>query len=130
MAKGKKAIFAVYGTLRQGWGNHRILQGKSKLLGTHVTEPAYTMYSLGGFPAVTKDGTTPITIEVYEVEDPQTIERVHNLEGYTGEPDHPDNWYDVTPVETPYGVANMFYFKNPPKHGRQIESGDWKNNKY
>ena len=27
-------------------------------------------------------------------------------------------------------IANMFYFKNPPKHGRQIESGDWKNNKY
>lgn len=125
MKTEQKTLFAVYGTLKSGWGNNRILQGNSKLLGTFVTPPNYTMYSLGGFPAVTKEGNTPITVEVYEVTDPQTIQRVHNLEGYSGTPDHPNNWYDVTPVETPYGVANMFYFKTPPSRGHVIESGIW-----
>jgi len=118
-------LIAVYGTLKQQHGNH-IYMGGSQFLGTHVTEPAYTMYSLGGFPAVTKEGSTPISIEVYRVTDPEDLQNIYGLEGYSGERDSPRNrFYDTTDVETPYGTAEMFIFKTPPATRRVVESGVW-----
>ena len=43
---------AVYGTLKKGGHNHRLLN-ESKYLGKDTTEAKYNFYSLGGFPAVT-----------------------------------------------------------------------------
>jgi gamma-glutamylcyclotransferase (GGCT)/AIG2-like uncharacterized protein YtfP len=118
-------IFAVYGTLRQGHGNYKwCLEGKSEFLGEHKTEPAFTMHSLGGFPAVTADGETALTTELYRVTDPETIRGVFGLEGYTGEKDNPRNWYDTITIDTPHGPAEMFYFKKG-SDAPVVASGDW-----
>lgn len=115
-------IMAVYGTLKQGFGNNHLLE-RAKYLGEAFTTPEYTMYSLGGFPTIVKNGNTSIKIEVYEVEDPTAINR---LEGFTGEKNSPSNWYNTETIATPYGDAEMFVFDKPPqRHINIVESGVW-----
>lgn len=116
--------FFVYGTLKSGHGNNRRLQNAKKL-GEHTTEPNYTMYGLGGFPAVSPGGQTAITGEVYETDDENVINGVNALEGYTGTKDHPNNWYDTETIDTPYGSAEMFIFKTAPTRASVVESGVW-----
>lgn len=120
-------LFAVYGTLKEKYGNHRILRNQDgvEFKGNFVTEPKYTMFSLGGFPAVCPEGKTSITCELYEVKNPEVISRVYSLEGYTGVQDHPNNWYDVEKIETPHGEASMFIFKDSPKNCSVVENGIW-----
>ena len=68
---------AVYGSLRQGFGNHRIL-GDSKLLGNEWI-PGFEMFQLGSYPGIRK-GESSILTEVYEVSG-ETLERLDTLEG-------------------------------------------------
>lgn len=65
---GKHTV-AVYGSLRQGLGNHRLLMHVPKFKqGWTMTD--FTMYSLGGFPAIVPDKAgKPVVVEVYEVDD-------------------------------------------------------------
>lgn len=119
-----KKLIAVYGTLKQGFGNNRRL-GDSKLLGSTLTKRKFTMYSCGGFPAVTPTGETKIHIEVYEVVNPNILQSVYMLEGYSGVRDSVKNWYDTVDVETPWGKAEMFIFKTAPKGNVTVQSGNW-----
>lgn len=74
-----KYVF-VYGTLKQGYGNHRLLSKEPMLRGA-VTLPC-RMISLGGFPAlVPSDDYHEIHGEIYEVDD-STFESLDFLEGY------------------------------------------------
>ena len=70
----------VYGTLKQGHGNHRLLTD-AKFVGTATTSQEFTMYSTGGFPALVHSGDTSIFGEVYEVTD-EEFSRLDVLEGY------------------------------------------------
>lgn len=126
--KTPKVLIAVYGTLRMGEGNHRLLEGRAKYLGTFKTLPKFTMYGKNsGFPIVTPSGKTPITYELFEVSDNNTLSRLHSLEGFSGFMNHPKNWYDVTPIDTPHGQAYM-YIQDREFEGTQsiITTGDWK----
>lgn len=119
----KNKLIGVYGTLRKGCGNHRVM-GSSELLGTVVTNPSFTMFNNGGFPFVFPSGETPITLEIYNVSDQGTLRDIYGLEGYTGERNHPRNWYDTVDVETEFGTAEIFVCKNPPNLP-VVASGDW-----
>lgn len=118
-----RKLIGVYGTLRKGCGNHRIM-GDSKLLGTVVTSAKFTMYNNGHFPYVYPKGKTPLTLEIYNVEDQNTLRHIYGLEGYTGERNNPKNWYDTVDVETEFGLAEIFVCKTPQKLPI-VESGDW-----
>ena len=109
----------VYGTLTKGFYNHRVIEGAT-LLGTHETEPEYTMANLGGFPAVLLDGEHSIKGEVYEV-DEDTFRRADALEGYP-------SFYNRIEIDTKYGKAWMYYIKEISPHRRIviIEAGEWK----
>lgn len=123
-------LYAVYGTLRPGFGNNVLFRNEhSEHLGTIQTPPIFTMYSLGGFPGVAETGDTAITIDVYRVTDDSVVRMVNGLEGYTGKRNDPMNWYDTCDVETPWGVANMFTMNGLRDGSRHsiVESGDWKN---
>lgn len=114
------ALYAVYGTLRQGYGNHRLLDNKfCELLGTERTKPEWKMVSLGGFPGVIPGGKQEITIEVYRVNSKDVEQRLDWLEGYP-------SFYGKTTIETQFGTANM-YILSEEKYGqnRIVESGDW-----
>ena len=70
----------VYGTLKRGYGNHRLLE-HAKYLGTVVTQPKFKLYDLGFFPGAAPEGNTAIHGELFEVTNAefQTLDR---LEGY------------------------------------------------
>lgn len=116
--------FLVYGTLRRGHGNHRLL-ATSEFIREYVTEPKYTMVSKGGFPAVKEGGDKAIVCELYKVSDEQVYKQVMRLEGCTGIKDHPDNWYNFVDIEVDGVMAHMFIMNNTT--GPEIISGDWKN---
>lgn len=109
----KKKVF-VYGSLKQGYGNHPLI-ATGELLGEHITEPKYTMYSLGSFPAVTLRGDTGISGEVYAVDD-ETFARLDRLEGYP-------HFYDRTVIDTPHGEAWMYFLER--EEGNEVEGGVW-----
>jgi len=126
----EKHIIAVYGTLRQGFGNHRIINDKP----FHKTELTnFVMYSLGGFPAIVEsnDDKDTIAVELYEVDD-ITLANVDSLEGYNRESDH-NPFYDCKEVEVYLGDGNYTtasiyvmhensrYIKGAPV----VKSGDW-----
>lgn len=117
-------LYAVYGSLRKGLGNHRIL-GESKFKGEFTTPPNFTMYSLGGFPGVIEKGNTPITLEVYEVEEIDIESRLDILEGYHGKY-YGANLYNKETIETPFGEAFIYYFNRENLPYPVVESGDWK----
>lgn len=81
---GDTKLVAVYGTLRKGNGNHRVM-GDSKFIGSGNTVKQFTLtdYCGGGFPALDKTVPTHnVSVEVYEVLDANTASRIDGLEGY------------------------------------------------
>lgn len=86
----KKHLVFVYGTLKQGYGNNRLLQN-ADFIGDAVTVEKYRMLH-GGFPIVLDDQQKfQIHGELYRVTDHQ-LRNCDSLEGYHGEGRH--NMYD------------------------------------
>ena len=117
----KKKLIAVYGTLRKGNGNHRLLQN-AEYLGTFDSKPEYELYHLGGYPGLKENGNTSIKLEIYAVTDEEAL-RVDALEGYTeGEPAY---FYDKKYLETPWGNAGIYIYMGNVSEERRIITGDW-----
>lgn len=75
----KNYVF-VYGTLKRGYGNHRVL-GSAKFVGEGKTvSGAYKMLD-GGFPMVLSGGLFHVKGELFEVSDEQTMRNLDRLEG-------------------------------------------------
>lgn len=68
----------VYGTLKRGYGNHRILKN-SFFHGVYQTEPNFSLYD-GVFPYAFDKGGEEIRGELYDVDD-ETLHRLDMLEG-------------------------------------------------
>jgi len=106
---------AVYGSLRDGFGNEGFLDDANYLGDSLVS--GFQMYSLGAFPAcVPKEGDQVYT-EVYEI-DMATLEGLDMLEGYP-------NFYDRQIVDTLFGEALMYYMPVKPKGSTKVPTGDW-----
>jgi gamma-glutamylaminecyclotransferase len=105
---------AVYGTLRQGFGNHRLLEN-SKFLGKTKTDAIFSMHG-HVVPWISNGGSTQITVEVYEI-DEQTLQSLDWLEGYP-------SYYDRQIINTEFGEAWIYFIDNRLV-GNYIESGDW-----
>ena len=121
-------LIAVYGSLRKGLGNHHHLKKpKVKYVGTFDTKPIYTMKSLVHFPALLKNGSTSIVMEVYKI--PSEVDKaIENLEGYQGK-DNDYNMYNKEKINTPFGEAFVYFWnKKEGSLSRQeiCPSGDWK----
>lgn len=77
---GKHTVF-VYGTLKDGFGNNRLLKS-AEFIGRACTVLPYVMLDTGGFPVVFQDGGKHnVSGEVYEVDD-QTLAMLDRLEGH------------------------------------------------
>jgi len=133
-AETPEVLICVYGTLRKGEGNHRLLEGKAERLGTFKSDPNFTMWGRrAGYPVLSK-GDSSIVFEVYKIKDAKVLENLHNLESCTGIPGDEDNWYDIMPMKVPTGPEGAWQdawiyiqhdFKSDILH--VIPSGNWKN---
>ena len=72
----------VYGSLRQGNVQHAIL-AESQFLGSAMTEPEFTLFDVGEWPAAIHKGTTAIVGELYDV-NPNKLAEIDRYER------HPD----------------------------------------
>lgn len=106
----------VYGTLRRGGSNHRLLAGAPRL-GNWVTPPRYTLYDLGHYPGAVAQGSTALVGEVYAV-DARTLARLDRLEDYP-------RLYDRRLLDTPWGRAWIYLLRRPLRRARPIPTGDW-----
>jgi gamma-glutamylcyclotransferase (GGCT)/AIG2-like uncharacterized protein YtfP len=109
-AHGPKVF--VYGTLKKGHGNHRLLRN-SEFLGRAVVHGQWQMADLGAFPAVVDAASVgPVFGEVYLI-DAEVFASLDLLEGYP-------TFYTRTKVGTPYGRAWMYHL-NPNGHSSNYE---------
>lgn len=92
-------LLAVYGTLKRGKSNHRVIERGCVYHGTTWVE-GWTMYNLGAYPAVVQDtGDGAISVELFGVPDLAATDR---LEGYPG-------YYNRKQIDTPLGKAWIYY---------------------
>lgn len=111
---------AVYGSLREGLHNHRVLGG-SECLGTDKLK-GFSMFSLGSFPFITpeEEESPEIAVEVYEVNE-SVFASLDRLEGYP-------SFYDRKEVDTIHGKCWIYFIEETDERRKdsKIESGDWK----
>ena len=65
---GKTILLFVYGTLKRGCRNHRLIADQ-RYLGVATTEPRYRLYDLGPYPGLVRDDAAGLTVagELWEV---------------------------------------------------------------
>ena len=118
-----KKVF-VYGTLKKGQYNHRVIGGATFIADTATVDSDYTMYHLGGYPGVVQNGGKDrIYGELYEVND-VIFNKLDGLEGY------PD-FYDRKIIKTEHGEAWIYIYNHANSEGgvaqrNIIEGGVWK----
>lgn len=102
----------VYGTLKNGYGNNRILRN-AKFFGKTSIKGNHKIVDLGPFPAVVEeedDNAEKVVIgEVFQIPDEDTMESLDMLEGY------PD-FYNRKIVETEYGPCWMYFMFSNDHH--------------
>jgi len=72
-----KVLVSVYGTLKQGWGNHSLLSKDPKFVGSVGID---TLDGVG-FPIIKLGDAYELLVEVYEVDEGELL-RLDGLEGY------------------------------------------------
>lgn len=73
----------VYGTLKKGMSNHRLLENSQFLGAAESITAAYAMWCNGRYPMLVEDGSQKVHGELYVVDD-ETFRNLDHLEG------HPD----------------------------------------
>lgn len=88
----------VYGTLKQGYGNHRVMEmSGGRFLYRAMTEIEFDLISLGGFPGMIP-GEHRVLGEVYEVD------RIGPLDSLEGHP----SFYRRTPITvSPLDISHV-----------------------
>lgn len=114
---GLHRIF-VYGTLKRGGRNHRLLSRARFMVTTH-TLLRFTMVSCGPYPAIVADGRREIHGEVYEVSE-ETLEALDRLEDYP-------SLYDRIEVPLADGGTALTYVMRPEdaEGHPEIPEGRW-----
>lgn len=120
----------VYGSLKQGFGNHCVMERAGGAFVGVATLPGHRMFSLGGFPGIlpSDDLSHFVTGELYEV-DPDRLGPLDALEGYSAHRE-PNSMYlrRVRTVATPDGneVSASVYIWNGGRGDRPwVNSGTW-----
>ena len=94
-------LICVYGSLRRGMGNYRLLE-TSKLLSTETIQDNFRMVDMGSYPGlIESEEANNIIVEVYEVT-PDTYKRIERLEGYP-------SFYNRKDVHTTEGEVGIYY---------------------
>jgi gamma-glutamylcyclotransferase (GGCT)/AIG2-like uncharacterized protein YtfP len=106
----------TYGTLKRGFRNAFYLR-EARFLGEFTTDPVYSMYDFGNYPAVSESGRTAIQGEVYEINDAQ-LASTDRLEWYP-------EFYQRVMIETSFGTAWMYLVPEQLCVGKIEIGGNW-----
>lgn len=116
----------VYGTLKRGFHNHRLMEGAEYIGESNV--PGYIMYSLGGFPGVVH-GKGHITGELYKITKDH-LPRLDRLEGFDEKlkPEYCMYLREKVRIMSEVGTWNAFIYVYSGKvdRNRLIEDGVWR----
>ncbi len=128
---GKEYILFVYGSLKKGFGNHRLMT-EAVYLGPGVIE-GYDMYSLRYFPAIV-EGKGEVYGELYKVSEKELAD-IDALEGYSPRDDTGMYIRRATRVQTVIGMisAELYLWadESGSLRGRReyISEGYWEGQK-
>ncbi len=124
----KKQFVFVYGTLKKGYGNHRLLEGRSQFLGDAVVPGK--LYGFG-LPGYVMGDEGKVHGELYSFEDPAVLRDLDWLEGYRAE-SLKDSFYIRSLVTSTVGSSTQdawVYEINREMNEKQlIPEGVWKRN--
>lgn len=122
----------VYGTLKQGKGNHQWYLTDSNFLGSGSIE-GYDLYDLGPFPAIVPQlnpDNSKVYGELYEVTN-DVLAGLNGLEGYrehapdTGLYDRADVIVTMQNGEETHD-ALVYFMRAAPESGVKLDEGVWK----
>lgn len=116
-----KHLVAVYGTLKRGCTNSRLLEGATFLGEDSLT--GLTLYNLGPYPGALAKPSEGVLVEVYAVND-QILQDLDVLEDFF--PTAPNrSLYLRKKMGTRHGCAWVYIYNRPVEHHRRIYSGAW-----
>lgn len=126
MNKEELEYYFVYGTLKRGYGNNRILQQSStaQFIEEGVTAPEFNLYHLGGFPGVTENGETAIHGEIWSVQDSETKRRLDMLEGYRKD-DPTGGLYNKKTIEINDKQVTIYLINRYNNEKNKLTTGKW-----
>lgn len=117
--KNPISLVAVYGSLRKGLHNHRVIRD-SRFVSKGMVK-GFGMYSLGLYPALSRVGKkNDVVVEVYDVNS-TTMERLDQLEGFPKYYNRKLAPVNVNGVEM---VAWIYYMEGELEKPF-VEGGDW-----
>lgn len=108
----------VYGSLKKGYGNSRLLANSVFVGEDETVSEDFDLRCWGGFPAVYKGGHTSIKGELYLVDD-STLKSLDYLEGYP-------SFYDRERFRLRSGTcAWMYFIDSGEREGTVCLDGTW-----
>ena len=126
MNKEELEYYFVYGTLKRGYGNNRILQMSStaQFVEEGITSPDFNLFNLGSFPGVTEHGKTAVHGEIWSVSDTTTKNRLDMLEGYRKD-DPTNGLYNKKTILVNDKQVNIYLINRQPNQNNKINTGIW-----
>jgi gamma-glutamylcyclotransferase (GGCT)/AIG2-like uncharacterized protein YtfP len=114
---------AVYGTLRDGEHNNRLMRGARFVERATITGSLYDV-AYGGYPGLILDNGGPVVVEVYEI-DEDILQGLDYLEGYDEHATEDHNHYNRRTVEINGEKVYVYEYNGDVDSRTPIHDGDW-----